>query len=63
MTTVVLAVGAFHVAALAGVLLLSKYSAVLVDEDFRPLGAEAGPGGWHERVVGNHDATMTTPRR
>lgn len=63
MTTVVLAVGAFHVAALAGVLLLSKYSAVLVDEDFRPVGAEGGPGGWREHVVGSHDATMTTPRR
>lgn len=63
MTTVVLAVAAFHVSALAGVLLLSKYSAVLVDEDFRPLGAENAGGGWREQVVSNHDATMTTNRR
>lgn len=63
MTTVVLAVGAFHVAALAGVLLLSKYSAVLVDEDFRPMPAAQGGGAWCEHVVEGHDATVTSTRR
>lgn len=62
MTTVVIAVAAFHVMALAGVLLLSKYSAVLVDEDFRPLRAEDERTGWREHIVSNHDASMTTSR-
>ena len=62
MTTIVLAVGAFHVAALAGVLLLSKYSAVLVDEDFRPMPGEDAGHAWREQVVRNHDASMTATK-
>lgn len=63
MMTIIGAFVALHVTALAGVLLLSRYSTVLVDEDFRPLRAEDRGEAWRERVVQNHDASMTARRR
>lgn len=48
MTNAIAAIVLLHAAALAGVLLMSRYSAVLVDENGRPL---ARRESWRERVI------------
>ena len=48
MTTLVLAALALHAACLAGVFLAARHSALLVDEEGRPL---RRGGTWHEHQV------------
>ena len=48
MTTLIVSAVLFNAAALVGVLLLSKYSVALVDEQGRPI---SGPSGWQEHKV------------
>lgn len=58
MTTLVLAALALHAACLAGVFLAARHSALLVDEEGRPL---YRAGTWHEHHVPAADARENTP--
>ncbi len=58
MTALVLAALALHAACLAGVFLAARHSALLVDEEGRPL--HRG-GTWHEQQVPAIEARDHTP--
>lgn len=57
MATTLILLALAHVTALAAVLLLARYSTMLVDEDGRPV----APSTWHERVVPTGEAVRATP--
>lgn len=59
MATLVATVAMLHVAALAGVLLMARYSVMLVDDEGRPI----QPGPWAERVVAAPEVTPPLHRR
>lgn len=59
MTTWLFALLGLHAVAGVGVLIMAKYSAVLVDEDGRPARVERDGAGWREHVVASHDTTLT----
>ena len=52
MATTLILLALAHVTALAAVLLLARYSTMLVDDDGHPV----GPSTWHERVVPTGEA-------
>ena len=59
MATIVATLAMLHVAALAGVLLMARYSVMLVDDEGRPI----RPGTWHERVVAPQEVPSRLERR